>query len=58
MNKKQIVTSYRRNKNLDDEIKKNSRTSPDVQFKEFSLTKQKVVKRTMRELEKTILKKK
>ena len=25
----------------DDELKKHSRTSPDVQFKEFSLTKQK-----------------
>ena len=25
----------------DDETKKHSRTSPDVQFKEFSLTKQK-----------------
>ena len=24
----------------DDELKKHSRTSPDVQFKEFSLTKQ------------------
>ena len=35
-----IVTSYGRNKNRDDEIKKHSRTSPDVQFKEFSLTKQ------------------
>ena len=35
------VTSYGRNKNHDDEIKKHSRTSPDVQFKEFSLTKQK-----------------
>ena len=31
----------RRNKNLLDEVKKHSRTSPDVQFKEFSLTKQK-----------------
>ena len=36
-----IVTSYGRNKNRDDEIKKHSRTSPDEQFKEFSLTKQK-----------------
>ena len=35
-----IVTSYGQNKNLD-EIK-NSRTSPDVQFQEFSLTKQKL----------------
>ena len=33
-----IVTSLGRNKNLD-EIKKNSRTSPDVQFNEFSLNK-------------------
>ena len=32
--------SYGRNKNHDDEIKKHNRTSPDVQFKEFSLTKQ------------------
>ena len=29
-------------KALDDETKKHSRTSPDVQFKEFSLTKQKI----------------
>ena len=36
-----IVTSQGRNKGLDDEIKKKqSRKSPDVQFKEFSLTKQ------------------
>ena len=35
---KMAVTSYGRNKNHD-EIKKHSRTSPDVQFKEFSLTK-------------------
>ena len=41
MNKKQIVTSHGRNKNLD-EIKKHSRTSPDVQFKNFPLTKQKL----------------
>ena len=38
------VTSYGRNKNR--EIKKHSRTSPDVQFKEFSLTKQKTRPRT------------
>ena len=38
---KVAVTSYGRNKNHDDEIKKHSRSSPDVQFKEFSLTKQK-----------------
>ena len=30
----------------DDETKKHSRTSPDVQFKEFSLTKQKNRPRT------------
>ena len=36
---KVAVTSYGRNKNHD-EIKKHSRTSPDVQFKEFSLTLQ------------------
>ena len=29
-----------------DEVKKHSRTSPDVQFKEFSLTKQKTRPRT------------
>ena len=29
-----------------DEVKKHSRTSPDVQFKEFSLTKQKPRPRT------------
>ena len=41
-----VVTSYGRNINRDDEIKKHSRTSPDVQFKEFSLTKQKTKHRT------------
>ena len=35
-----IVTPYGRNKNLDEEIK-NSRTSPDIQFQELSLTKEK-----------------
>ena len=35
----------RMNKNLD-EIEKHSRTSPNVQFKEFSLTKQKTRPRT------------
>ena len=47
-----IVTSYGRNKNLDDEIKKHSGTSPDVQFKKFPLTKQKKLdlERTMSEL--------
>ena len=34
-----VVTSYGRNKNRDDEIKKHSRTSPEAQFKEFSLNK-------------------
>ena len=43
---KVAVTSYGRNKNHDDEIKKHSRTSPDVQFKEFSLTKQNTRPRT------------
>ena len=38
-----VVTSYGRNKNRDDEIKKHSRTSPD---REFSLTKQKTRPRT------------
>ena len=37
---KWLCSSYGRNKNRDDEIKKHSRTSPDVQFKEFLLTKQ------------------
>ena len=36
-----VVTSNGRKKNREDEIKKHSRTSPDVQFKDFSLTKQK-----------------
>ena len=53
-----VVTSYGREKNRDDEIKKHSRTNPDVQFKEFSLTKQKIdPERTMSELEKPFLKK-
>ena len=35
----------------DDEFKKHSKTSPDVQFKDFSLTKQKLdLERTMSEL--------
>ena len=38
--RKVAVTSYGRNNNRNDK-KKHSRTSPDVQFKEFSLTKQK-----------------
>ena len=38
-------------------IKKHSRTSPDVKFKEFSLIKQKLdLERTMSELGKTSLK--
>ena len=45
-----VVTSYGRNKNIDDEIKKHSRTSPDVQLKEFSWTKQKTRPRTDYEL--------
>ena len=37
--------------------KKHSRTSPDVQFKDFSLKKQKLdLKRTMSELGKSVLK--
>ena len=41
------------------EVKKHSRTSPDVQFKEFSLTKQKKLdlERTMNELGKPFRKK-
>ena len=38
---KVAVTSYGCNENHDDEIKKHSSISPDVQFKEFALTKQK-----------------
>ena len=51
---KVAVTSYGRNKNHDDEIKKHSRISPDVQFKEFALTKQKM---DYEWIEKTILRK-
>ena len=36
----------RQNKNLLDEVKKHSRTIPDVQFKNFSLTKQNTIPRT------------
>ena len=51
------VTSYRRNKNLD-EMKKHSRTSPDVQFNKFVLTKEKLdLKRSMIELQKSFLNK-
>ena len=53
-----VMTSYGRNKNRDDEIKTHSRTSPDVQFKELSLTKQKTRPRTHYEwIGKTIQKK-
>ena len=31
-----VVTSYGRNKNSDDEIKKHSGTSPEIQFKELN----------------------
>ena len=41
-----VVTSYGRNKNLDEIKKKQSRTSPEIQFKEFSLTKQNTRPRT------------
>ena len=55
---KVAVTSYGRNKNHDDEIKKHSRTSPDVQFKEFSLNKKKLdLKLSMNGLEKPFRKK-
>ena len=36
-----IVTSYSRNKNLDDEINKHSWTIPGVQFEHSSMIKQK-----------------
>ena len=52
-----VVTSYGRNKNLEDEIK-HSRKIPDVQFKELSLTKQKTRPKTDYErIGKTIFKK-
>ena len=38
---KQWQNEVKRNIFLLDEVKKHSRTSPDVQFNEFSLTKQK-----------------
>ena len=37
-----------------DEVKKHSRTSPEVQFKEFSLTEKLDLKRTMNGLEKPL----
>ena len=36
-----VRTNVKRKRESDDETKKHSRTSPDVQFKELSLTKQK-----------------
>ena len=36
-----LLNSIFLNAAIDAEVKKHSRTSPDVQFKEFSLTKQK-----------------
>ena len=48
-----VVTSYGRKKNQRN--KKHSRTSPEVQFKEFSLTKQKLdLERTICELGKPL----
>ena len=43
---KKWQNEVKRNIFLFDEVKKHSRTSPDVQFKEFSLTKQKTRPRT------------
>ena len=40
---KKRQNEVKRNIFLFDEVKKHSRTSPDVQFKEFSLTKQKTL---------------
>ena len=58
MNKKPIVTSHGRNKNLNDEIKKYGRTGPDKQLKNFPLTKQKLdLELTMSELGKSFTKK-
>ena len=41
-----VWTNVKRKRASEDETKKHSRTSPDVQFKEFSLTKQKTRPRT------------
>ena len=41
----EVIVTLGRNKNLD-EIKKHSRTSPDVQFNEFSLNKKLDLERT------------
>ena len=43
---KKRQNEVKRNIFLFDEVKKHSRTSPDVQFKEFSLTKQKTRPKT------------
>ena len=43
---KKRQNEVKRNIFLFDEVKKHSGTSPDVQFKEFSLTKQKTRPRT------------
>ena len=43
---KKRKNEVKRNIFLFDEVKKHSRTTPDVQFKEFSLTKQKTIPRT------------
>ena len=43
---KKRQNEVKRNIFLFDEVKKHSRTSPDTQFKEFSLTKQKTRPRT------------
>ena len=43
---KKRQNEVKRNIFLFDEVKKHSRTSPDVKFKEFSLTKQKASPRT------------
>ena len=55
---KKRQNEVKRNIFLFDEVKKHSRTSPDVQFKKFSLTKQKTdIERTMNGLEKPFRKK-
>ena len=41
-----VLTNVKRKKSVRRRNKKHSRTSPDVQFKEFSLTKQKTRPRT------------
>ena len=55
---KKRQNEVKRNKFLFDEVKKHSKTSPDVQFQEFSSTNQKPRPKTDYELtEKTIPKK-